>query len=257
MTDSKKKKQEAPLSGAEAEKKILAGLLSNLPAETDVPVELPSRNKFYNLQDPSAPITIRAMNFQDEKVMMSNTNVNVDIINTILSRCVKNVNIGDLLQMDKLFLVMKLRELSYGNDYTATISCPGCRKDNSIVFKMDQLNVKYMEDDYVNPCPVHLPILDKECHVRLPKIKDEAYLVNAETTTQNMWRFIEDIDGYDSKSIIQKVCSQLPLKDAHAILGVLGGNDYGLDTRVRFVCSYCSHNEVMALPITSDFFSEN
>lgn len=251
-----KKPQKEPLQTKD-ESKILAGLLSNLPTEVDMPVELPSGNMFYKLEDPGSPITMRAMNFQDEKAMMSNKNVNVDILNTILSRCVKNVNVAELLQIDKLYLVMKLREISYGNEYTATISCPSCRKDNSIVFHMNQLNVNHLEDGYENPQPVHLPVLDKMCHVRLPRIKDEQYLSNAETTSSNMWRFVEDIEGHSSKSLIQNVCKQLPLKDAHAILSVLSGGDYGLDTRIRFVCSYCSHNEIMSLPITSDFFSEN
>ena len=85
---------------------------------------------------------------------------------------------------------------------------------------------------------------------------DENYFSSANLALNNLWRFVEEIDGHSQKSIISKVIPQLPLKDAHTLLDAVGGSDYGLDTKVRFVCDYCNHNEIMELPITADFFTE-
>jgi hypothetical protein len=115
-----------------SEEQIISQLLENAPSIEEIPVDLPSKNKFYNLEDSGKPITIRPMTFQDERAMMSNKNVNIDILNVLLSRCVSNISIGNLLQIDKLYILIKLRELSYGDEYNATIPCTSCRRDNSV-----------------------------------------------------------------------------------------------------------------------------
>ena len=117
-----------------SDQQIIDNILTNMPSSDQVPVELPSKNKFYSLQDPSKPVSLRPMTFEDERSMMSNKNINVDVLNNLLSRCLSNISVEQLLQMDKLFLIMKLREISYGDQYTAQISCAGCRRDNNIEF---------------------------------------------------------------------------------------------------------------------------
>jgi len=257
MPETKKNQTvEQPIpSEAVNDQAILKELLGNLPSNDEVEVELPSRNKFYNLVDPAKPITLRPMTFEDEKSMMSNKNPNVDAINSLLARCVGNINISHILQLDKMYLIMKLREISYGDDYSAVIGCPGCRKESNVKFKLSQLLVNYLDSDSTNPVDVHLPVLDKNVKVRLPRIEDERYFQSSELATANMWRFVEEIEGHTSKTIISQVVQQLPLKDAHAVLNALGAVDIGVDTNVRFVCSFCSHSEVMELPITADFFT--
>jgi hypothetical protein len=235
------------------ESQIIDELLSNIPSAADIPVDLPSRGKFYS----TGPITIRAMTFNDEKSMVSNTNVDIDVINTLLSRCVSNINIDELLLVDKLFLIMKLREISYGDDYKAVITCPACRKNNDIVFKLSELNIKYMPEDYENPTCVHFPIMDKPGKIELPRVRDERYLSNVSVTTTNFWRYLVDLDGHTKKTILSKVIEKLPLKDAHVILNVLGGDGFGVDTKVQFICNHCSNTEIIELPITADFFSGN
>lgn len=240
-----------------SEKQILDDLLKNVPDSTAIEVHLPSKNKFYSLKDSSKPITLRPMTFEDEKAMLSKKNVNVDVLNILLSRCLENLDVGELLQMDKLYLIMKLREISYGDEYTANISCTGCRRDNQVKFELSQLQVNLVEEDASNPVEVMLPVINKMVKIALPRVKDENYFSNAEYAVNNLWRFIEEVDGHESKALISKLVPELPIKDIHAILRVLSGDGYGIDTKVRFVCNYCNHNEIMELPITSDFFSGN
>jgi hypothetical protein len=239
------------------ESQVLSDLLKNVPSNDAVAVELPSKNRFYNLIDAAKPVTLRPMTFDDEKAMLSKNNANQDVLNILLSRCLSNIDVGQLLQMDKLFLIMKLREISYGDDYKATISCNGCRRDNQITFELSKLQVNLVDDNMKNPVVVDLPVIKKQAKVRLPRVSDESYFSNAEYAVSNLWRFVDEVDGHDSKGLISKLIPKLPIKDVHAILNVLSGNDYGIDTKVRFMCNYCNHNEVLELPITSDFFSGN
>jgi hypothetical protein len=238
-----------------SEQQIIDDILKNAPSQEEVAVELPSKNKFYKLADPAKPITLRPMTFEDERKMVSKTNVNIDVLNILLNRCVSNIDVGSLLQMDKLYLVMKLREISYGEEYTANINCNGCKRDNMVKFNLGLLPVTYIDDDMTNPVEVELPTLKKTIKVRLPRVADENYFTNTDNAIQNLWRFVEEIDGHTEKSVISKVIPQLPLKDAHALFNAMSSDNYGIDTKVRFVCNYCSHNEVLELPITADFFT--
>jgi hypothetical protein len=254
--ETKTQKPEDKLN-KQTEKQILATLLKNVPSNDAVPVSVPSKNRFYNLIDSAKPISLRPMTFDDEKAMLSKKNANQDVLNVLLGRCINNIDVGQLLQMDKLYLIMKLREISYGDEYSATISCNGCRRDNQVKFELSKLQVNLIEEDLTNPVDVYLPVIKKKCKVRLPRVSDENYFANSEYAVANLWRFIEEVDGHEAKGLISKLVPQLPIKDIHAILNILSGNKYGIDTKVRFLCNYCNHNEIMELPITSDFFSGN
>lgn len=238
-----------------SEQQIIDNILGNAPSTDEIAVEVPSKNRFYTLKDPAKPISLRPMTFDDERAMMSNKNVNVDVLNVLLGRCLSNIDVGSLLQMDKLYLIMKLREISYGEEYQSTINCNGCKRDNEITFNLSQLAVRYVEDDMSDPITVDLPTLKKTLKVRLPRVADEGYFGNTDHAIKNLWRFVEEIDGHTEKSVISKVIPKLPLKDAHALFSAMSSTDYGMDTKVRFVCNYCSHNEALELPITADFFT--
>ena len=187
--------------------------------------------------------------------MLSKNTGNLDIINKLLARCLENVDVGQLLQIDKLYILMKLREISYGPEYTVSINCSKCKSENKVNFQLDTFNVRYADDNLTDPRTVHLPVLKKDVVVRLPRVTDEKYFANTEQSLVNLWRFVEKIDKYDSKPVISKVIPQLPIKDAHTLLEAIGCNDYGIDTNVRFDCAYCDNVESMELPITADFFS--
>ena len=237
------------------DQQIIDDILKEMPSNDAIELDLPSKNRFYTLQDPSMPITLRPMTFADEKSMLSKKDAGSDVINKLLARCVSNIDVPQLLQMDKLYILMKLREISYGPNYNVTINCPNCKSENHVTFALDTFNVNYADEELTNPIKVHLPVLKKEVVVRIPRVGDERYFSNAETSLNNLWRFVVSIGGYDAKSVISKVIPQLPIKDAHTVMEALGCSGYGIDTNVRFACSYCDHVESMELPITADFFS--
>jgi len=234
---------------------IIDSILANMPSNDEVAIDLPSKNKFYSLIDPSKPVTLRPMTFEDERSMISQKASNSDILNVILERCISNVRVPEILQMDKLYLVMKLREISYGDEYKATITCTSCKEANEVIFNLSTMPVTSVEDDLTNPVVFELPVLKKEIKVTLPRIEDEHYFSNAEFAVSNLWRFVESIDGNTKKTIISKIVPKLPLKDAHTVLECISASKYGIDTKVRFACAYCSFADVMELPISTDFFT--
>ena len=239
----------------EAKQAVIDEILKELPTDTAVEVELPSECKVYNLEDPGAPITIRPMTFEDEKALVS-AGKGDDPVNLILQRCTTNIKIPDLLSMDKLYLIMKLREISYGDDYNTLLVCSHCKAENPTTIKLSQLNVNPVPDDFEDPITVMLPTIKKEAKVRLPRVRDERMMMDTQTALDQIWRFVVEIDGHTDKSIVAPVVDKLPLRDVRTILNAIK-TDYGVDTKIKFECNSCGGVTVVDLPIDSNFFDVN
>ena len=238
-----------------AKQAVIDEILKELPTDTAVEVELPSECRVYKLEDPGAPITIRPMTFEDEKALVS-AGKNDDPVNLILQRCTTNIRIPDLLSMDKLYLIMKLREISYGDDYNTLLICSHCKAENPTTVKLSQLNVNPVPDDFEDPITVMLPTLKKEAKVRLPRVSDEKMRMDTATALDQVWRFVSEIDGHSDKSIIARVVDKLPLRDVRTILNAIK-TDFGVDTKIKFECGSCGGVTVVDLPIDSNFFDVN
>ena len=238
-----------------AKQAVIDEILKELPIDTAVEVELPSECRVYTLEDSGAPITIRPMTFEDEKALVS-AGKNDDPVNLILQRCTTNIRIPDLLSMDKLYLIMKLREISYGDDYNTLLICSQCKSENPTTIKLSQLNVNPVPDDFQDPITVMLPTLKKEAKVRLPRVRDEKMMVDPAVALDQIWRFVTEIDGHIDKSIIARVVDKLPLKDIRTILKAIK-TDFGVDTKIKFECTSCGGVTVVDLPIDSNFFDVN
>jgi hypothetical protein len=239
----------------EAKQAVIDEILKELPTDTAVEVELPSECKVYNLEDPGAPITIRPMTFEDEKALVS-AGKGDDPVNLILQRCTTNIKIPDLLSMDKLYLIMKLREISYGDDYNTLLVCSHCKAENPTTVKLSQLNVNPVPDDFEDPITVMLPTIKKEAKVRLPRVRDERMMMDTQAALDQIWRFVVEIDGHTDKSIVAPVVDKLPLRDVRTILNAIK-TDYGVDTKIKFECNSCGGVTVVDLPIDSNFFDVN
>jgi len=239
----------------DAKQAVIDDILKELPTDTAVEVDLPSECRVYKLEDPGAPITIRPMTFEDEKALVSAGKAQ-DPVNLILQRCTTNINIPDLLSMDKLYLIMKLREISYGDDYNTLLVCSHCKAENPTTVKLSHLNVNPVPDDFVDPVTVMLPTIKKEAKVRLPRVRDEKMMQDTQAALDQMWRFVVEIDGHTDKSIIASVVDRLPLKDIRTILNAVK-TDFGVDTKIKFECNSCGGVTVVDLPIDSNFFDVN
>lgn len=233
---------------------IIAAILEKAPSNVAVEVDLPSESRVYRLEDPGSPITIRPMTYEDERAMVSQSSD--DPMNIVLSRCVGNVKVHDLLLMDKMFLIMKLREISFGDDYEVLLICPDCGEENPATIKLSQLPINPVPDDFVDPVTISLKGIDKECKVRLPRVRDTKHLSGEEGYFNDLWRFVESIDGHTDKSIIHPVVEGLPVMDRRAIVNAMLV-DYGIETKAKLDCKKCGGVNVVELPIGTGFFGVN
>jgi hypothetical protein len=231
---------------------ILAKLLENVPAETEQIVNLPSENRFYN---GVTQVSVKPMTFDHEKSVIANIKKDLDPINILLADCVKGINVSELLIFDKVFLLMKLRQISYGEDYRFKIECPKCSKESEIVFPLSRMIVNSLPEDLKDPREITLPICKKKIKIRFPRVKDEVYLATTDKLTDNLYRFVDSVENIRDLLIINAFIKKLPLKDIKTLINELNRPDLGLDPRFIFECGHCGKDTELSIPITSNFFS--
>lgn len=228
-------------------------LFANLPTETETVVSLPSESKFYG----NKTITIRPMTFDDEKAMVMAKKENADSLNVLLSRCIKGVAVQDILIMDKLYLILKLREISYGDNYDVLIPCQNCSYDNKMTFNLSQLVINKIDESITDPREIELPVTKVKMQVRYPKVSDEVYLKDENAIYSNIWRFVLSINGQKDPVLIANFIkdSRVPIKDMHVLIKEITGTQYGISTKVKYECNKCKSISVTNLPLGSDFFT--
>jgi len=231
-----------------AKQELIDELLSDLPKDSKTRVDLPSECRVYDSLPTDEPVTILPMTFEDEKIIAAAKRE--DASNILLAKCAPDVSVGSLLMMDKIYLLMKIREVSYGDDYHPTIVCPGCNTETRTVVKISELPVNPVPDDFKDTFDVDLPVSKRTVKIRLPRVKDEKYTSDLES---NLWRFLVDVEGHTDSLVRSGFAKGLPLRDSKVIIAAMA-LPYGVESKIKFDCPECSKTTVIELPIDSSFF---
>tara|TARA_R100000231_G_scaffold134825_2_gene108758 strand:+ start:842 stop:1597 length:756 start_codon:yes stop_codon:yes gene_type:complete len=249
MSEIKRIKEES----GEARNKALEALFADYDNNSVTVTELPSKGKFYkNFQG----VEVSPLTFTDEQRILNSRGDGEDIVSKLLEKTVRGVEIEDLLSMDKMYLLMRLRELSYGDMYEFNITCNSCTTDIKTSLKLSEhLNMNQVEDDLMDPREIVLPKLKAKVLVRFPRSKEEKFLTGGEHTLKNIFRFIVSINGNQDPVFINQAIKRLHLMDIKTIINEVTKGEYGIDPRFYFECPECSHTETMAIPMDVGFFS--
>lgn len=224
---------------------IVADLLSEVPTHSSKEVTLPS----------GGVAKIRPITFEEERdIIRANSTQGVDIATVLISKCVEGIEDSEILLVDKLYLLFKLRELSFGAVYDFVVGCPGCKRENNISVDLNNMPVVSLESEDGTET-IELPMCKKQVKVRLASVADEKFMANTESLMDNLWRFVIQFDEYDNEMVIQQVIRKLPAGDVTKLVNTITCKGYGLTTDVRVICSHCGHDSVMELPLNQNFFS--
>lgn len=228
-------------------------LFSNVQAPISLPVELPSKGKFYT---ESGVITVQPLTFEDEERILRSGGKGGDIISMILDKCVTGIQIQELIAMDKLYLLLKVREASYGSLYSFSVGCPDCHTEiKTEIDIIDGLGVKTVDDDMEDPRVITLPKLGVEAKVRFPRIRDEGFLKDSETAIKNLYRFVVSLNDETDPVFISKALKRMHIMDVKKIVKEVHKGEFGVDSRFMFECPSCDSTTLMEMPLDAGFFS--
>ena len=231
---------------------VLDDLFSDSKSNIEQIVELPSKGLGY--KDQKSKVTIRTMTFDDEMALSEST-PDQDVVNLMISRCVKGVDPDTLYSPDKIFLLFKIRELSYGTSVKLSGPCSNCQSVNNLDVDLSKLEVKYVDDTFTDPKEVFLPDLKKNIYVRIPRSSDSEYLINKKRILDNLWRFVEKIHTYSDPQVISTSIERLSSRDVRIILENLLDDDFGLQNRAKYVCVDCRKENILEVPVSQAFFT--
>ncbi len=185
-----------------------------------------------------------------------------DAIDRVLLNCTKRIGenehpamgaILDLLAGDRLFILVKLRQISLGDTVDLELVCPACKEINPIVVNLDNLAViPYTDMEFEFKLPVSKKIV-KFGHLNGHKEKQLAAIKEPNLTIAMLTRIIS-IDG-DSPN--KKILIGLTMKDRIELRKELVKTNAGIDTDIETKCMNCGTKIKARLETESDFLYPN
>ena len=218
-------------------------------------LELPSRGKAYINSD--GTVQIRPFTFAQERKLRSIKKASQGgaVMKSLFKDCVTGLDYDSMTLEDKSYVLFKLREISYGNEYTVNIECEGCNARNTLVLEIDKVPVKYAEDDHKEPFSIMLPDSKQEVKFVSPRSKDEDLLSDVETLTVNLWRFALSVGKYKDERILKEFFSKTTVRDIVFFRESLTENRYGMNKTMSFECAGCGEVGETHIPFSENFFS--
>ncbi len=255
----------------------LQELLAGLTTQNYEEVVLPSLGRFYSSDRPRVPhagrLHIRPMTGQEESILSTVRFMRQGRgIEMIFNNCIQeDIDSEQLLSVDRIFLLIYLRGISYGNLYDVKVGCPECNHtfDHEIDLNLD---VEYCPDDFsIDLLTQTLPESEYKFQYRLMTGNDETEVSqHRDKVTSGGPNTIDDtflfrasimIDwiGTSTTQISEKhgiraLLGQLSAKDVNYIRNVLSNPPFGADTVVKMLCPSCYKEYDMELPYEANFF---
>lgn len=237
---------------------------------------LPSKG-LLNPDIPEGKIVQRCMMVSDQKFLASSKveNKMTEMIKrTTVSP--ENIDVGALTITDSLFMLFKLRILSYGDIYKYRTVCPECGQKIDVELNLAELESVELDKDYEKSLRVKLPRkedtvvtrlitnnisdnISKEIRRARQKNKEgiDEFVIRLSAQVSSIILQKPDKDG--NKEItdifdIRDYLSTLTDFDATAIESVLSSVEYGIVPTVPYTCNECGNEVELDIVFDTEFF---
>lgn len=236
-------------------------------------VTLPSLGKLYSPEiDPQ--ICLRSMSTADEMKRLSQTEFPYRTMCEIMKDCITtpiSIHPYDMCIGDYLFLLHRLRVVTYGPDYKLSSICPFCGHNNVDVVNLDEFGVKTYTDDILNYFNFKLPRTQKEIKIRFqtPRMLDLVTQRVAEHKKKSKDKSIDPTIIYTVANLIEEIDNspvdilnaenfvrELPMLDTQTILAYADkiNQDVGLELDLDCICDICGLTYGTSFRMTAEFF---
>lgn len=260
--------QQSSVSGSDHLKDLINALKNSNRVYEEI--QLPSRGKFYEGELSTGVIHIRPMTGEEEQILATPRFVKKgQAINMIFERCIQEkIKPQDLLSVDRTYLLIYLRGISYSPEYEVEIKCPECAKKFTTTIDLNSLHLDHCPDEYGPLLKDTLPTSKLSFTYRLSTGEDEQDIQDYrdrrikmfgdgaadDTITYRTAQLLHDIDGITSKNELQVLLKNLPINDVSYIRSCVNEPPFGVDTNVEIVCASCLQDFSVDLPLESNFF---
>lgn len=246
--------------------------------------ELPSKGLIYDKPIGSL-VELRSMTTQEEMIRLSNSKLPYKILATVIESCLREkpaISVYDMCIGDYLFLLNKLRIVTYGTDYKVSCVCPKCGKSVITSGNLDDLEPIEYTEEIEKLKVIKLPVSKKEIELKfqtpreldlIPQrvkqsedqfIKDkERGLIEKDRPMPNyneMYTIISMIKTVDGQVLnafeMQNFVSNLLSKDSKYLKqkGEKINATIGVTSILNVKCNHCEEEFPVTFRYTGEFF---
>jgi hypothetical protein len=253
----------------------LNALLNALNTQNYERVPLPSKGRFYHDEDQpmGGEVHIRPMTGQEETILSTARLMRQGRgIEMIFRNCLmeKHINPEKLLSVDRTYLLIYLRGISYGHIYEVTVKCPECGHsfdhDINLNLPVDYCPDNFHEDSLAKTLPktrftfrYHMMTGAHETEIsayrdrktKFSNATDDSFLYKASLLIDEIGN---DNAKVNNRHAIQSLMERLPVADINYIRNTLNNPPFGVDTELIVPCPACGHEFPVELPYEANFF---
>jgi len=249
----------------------LENLLGRLAEEHSnwEPLELPSKGRFYENIPPV--LHIRPMTGEEEQILATPRWVKKGkAIDMIFEKCIREkIPTEELLSVDRNYLLIFLRGISYTPEYDVEVKCPECATNFATIINLDGIEVEECPDDFDSSKLVGtLPITGFGYRYKLATGGDEQAITDYRERRVQMFgdqteddtllfrtaSLLEWVEGVTDRREIQVLLKRLPIGDVAHLRNAVNDPPFGVDTKIPMVCPACAEEFNIELPLEASFF---
>lgn len=233
---------------------------------------LPSKGLVYD-KPINSTVTLRSMTTMEEMKRLAPSDTPYKVLADIIEDCMKEkpeIHVYNMCLGDYLFLMNKVRVVTYGAEYKIRTTCPECGEVIDAIGDLDSLEVHEYDNSIDEMKMITLPITNKaiELKMQTPKDLDMIAYRNKEmkkkmktsvdfTFMYTVASMIKKVDGQVRNILeMEEFVKQLPMRDAKYIVdkaNELNGK-VGLDNTMMVTCNQCGAEFPVTFRYTREFF---
>lgn len=176
-----------------------------------------------------------------------------------------HVNWDHVLTADRFFILLKIREATYGSNYIFGWQCDRCEKRFEWELDLNDLPYKPLAESdiqkFVSGNEFDLELGDDKIVFKLPIGSDEKRALDARdlapnrvATTALLGRVVA-VNGETNKSALTTWAEDLDVADAMDLIDCFDEHDGGVDTDIEVQCPHCGNIMDVTLPLDEDFWT--
>lgn len=246
----------------------------------EVPIEsipIPSKGLIYNPDSTlynTSTLQIKSMTAREEDILASPAfHKEGTALTHLIQSCLidKSVNCEDMINGDRMALMIGIRITGYGPEYHASSACKSCGHNNDFVVDLTSLPIKRLKIDPSEPgknqFEFKLPVTKKTVAFKYVTAKEERQRnammksmqkVTGASISSNITSFLENsiisVDGVKDRMKIKHFVMNMPAYDSKSLRKFIIDNEPGMDMTCSFECSNCGTHNESSMPMTTEFF---
>lgn len=235
--------------------------------------KLPSLGKIYNVQV-NPVVKLSSMLTEHEMKRLSPSERPYKTLCEIIDDClVENPGISsyDMCMADYIYLLQKLRVVTYGKNYKVTSKCPFCSTESQHIIDLDELEVTYYNNDFSEMSTFILPKTGKEIKLLMqtPRMNDEVTIRSKEQKRRTkgsdgdsaflytLQMIVDTVDGQKLDIIkSEDFLRKLPMLDTNSIIQHANKlvESFGVQNTLDLTCPFCGLDYTSSFRVGPDFF---